>query len=425
MTTNWAGNVTFGAAAVHRPSSVAELQNLVAGSVRARALGTGHSFNRLADTTGDLISVAGLPAVMDIDAARSTVTVAAGVRYGDLALHLDRHGYALHNLGSLPHISVAGACATGTHGSGVGNGNLATAVSAVDLVTATGELVHLDRTHEDFPAVVVGLGAFGIISTVTLDIQPTFAMRQYVYDGLAFDVALANFRDIVGAAYSVSLFTDWTGNGFNQIWVKQRLDSAAVDSGEGGSATLPDEWFGARVADGPRHPVPGMATEHCTPQLGEPGPWLARLPHFRLEFRPSAGEELQTEYLLPLEHAGPALTALAGIADRIAPVLHISEIRTVAGDELWLSPNYRRDSVALHFTWVADIDAVSVVIDLVESRLAAFGPRPHWGKLFRTSPEILSGQYERWWDFVALMGRYDPYGTFRNEMLDRYFPADR
>jgi alditol oxidase len=422
MTTNWAGNVTFGAAAVHRPSSVAELQSLVAGSARARALGTGHSFNRLADTTGDLISVAGLPPVMDIDAARSTVTVAAGIRYGDLAEHLDRNGYALHNLGSLPHISVAGACATGTHGSGVGNGNLATAVSAVDLVTSTGELVHLDRTHEDFPAVVVGLGAFGIMSAVTLDIQPTFSMRQYVYDGLAFDVALENFRDIVGAAYSVSLFTDWAGGGFNQIWVKQRVDGGPGDSSGGAP---PAQWYGARIADGPRHPVPGMPTANCTQQLGEPGPWLTRLPHFRLEFTPSSGEELQTEYLLPLQQAEAALTALAGIADRIAPVLQISEIRTVAGDELWLSPNYRRDSVALHFTWVADTDAVSPVVDLIEARLTGFKPRPHWGKLFRTGPEILSGQYERWWDFAARMGRYDPYGTFRNDMLDQYFPADR
>lgn len=413
--TNWAGNVTFGAAQVHRPTSVSQVQEIVAASSRIRALGTGHSFNTLADTTGDLISVADLPRVMDIDTTTSTVTVAAGVRYGELVGHLHSAGYALHNLGSLPHISIAGACATGTHGSGVGNGNLSTAVSGVELVSASGDRHRLSRSDADFPGVVVALGALGVVTSLTLDIQPTFEMAQYVYDNLPFESALAHFDEIMGSAYSVSLFTDWTGAGFNQVWVKHRLDeNTAVATGD---------WFGATAADGPRHPVPGMPVGNCTEQLGVPGPWPSRLPHFRLEFTPSSGDELQSEFLVAKADAVAALTALDGIRDQIAPVLQISEIRTVAADDLWLSPSYRRDSVALHFTWIGDGAAVAPVLDLVEQRLADFAPRPHWGKLFVTRPDVLSGRYERLADFESLMIRYDPAGIFRNTMLDRYFPT--
>jgi xylitol oxidase len=412
--TNWAGNVTFGAARVHRPTSVRQVQDIVGESRRARALGTGHSFNQIADTTGDLVSVADLPQVMDIDSARSTVSVSAGIRYGELVGHLYRAGYALHNLGSLPHISIAGACATGTHGSGETNGNLSTAVAGLNLVTAAGDVVSLTRSDDDFAGAVVALGALGVVTGLTLDVQPTFDVAQYVYDGLPFEQALRNLDEIEGTAYSVSLFTDWKGAGFNQVWRKHRLDHESVP-------TPPGRWFGATLADGPRHPVPGMQVENCTEQLGVPGPWQDRLPHFRLEFTPSSGDELQSEFLVDRVDAVAALTALDGIRERIAPVLQISEIRTVAADDLWLSPSYRRESVALHFTWIGDGEAVTPVLALVEERLAEFAPRPHWGKLFDTPPELLGGRYERWADFAALTARYDPANTFGNTLLDRCF----
>jgi xylitol oxidase len=418
--TNWAGNITFTAARRHSPSSVEELQHLVAGAERVRALGTGHSFNRIADTPGDLVSLTGIPPTMDIDAANATVTVGAAIRYGELAAHLHASGYALHNLGSLPHISVAGACATGTHGSGVGNGSLSTAVAAMELVTADGELAVLCRgaDGEDgdvFPGAVVGLGALGIVTSLTLNIQPTFEVEQYVYEGLPFEQATEHHADIFASGYSVSLFTDWTGSGFNQVWRKQRVDTR--------DGTPQRHWMGARLADGPRHPVPGMSATNCTEQLGVPGPWHTRLPHFRLEFTPSSGDELQSEYFVPRHLAADALRAIDGIRDRVAKVLQISEIRTIAADDLWLSPAYARDSVALHFTWIKDIDAVTPVLAAIEERLADFQARPHWGKVFTTSAEVVRGLYERWPDFVELLHRYDPAGKFRNEMLDRYFPG--
>jgi xylitol oxidase len=417
--TNWAGNVTFSAQRVRRPASVGELRRIVAGSERVRALGTGHSFNPIADTPGDLVSVAGLPKVMEIDAGRATVTVSAGLRYGELAGPLNEAGWALRNLGSLPHISIAGACATGTHGSGDGNGNLATAVSALQMVTADGDVVTASREDdgERFGGLVVALGTLGIVTSLTLDLVPAFRVRQYVYEGLPRDQLDEHLADIFASAYSVSLFTGWRGGKINQVW-RKCLAGAGDSPGPARS-----RWLGAAPADGPRHPVPGMPAAYCTQQLGVPGPWHERLPHFRLEFTPSSGEELQSEYLVPREHAVEALAAIDRIRDRVAPVLQISEIRTVAADGLWLSPSYRRPSMAIHFTWIKDTGAVRPVLAAIEDQLAPLRARPHWGKLFTVSPAAVRGLYQRLPDFQRLRGRYDPAGKFGNELVDSYVPA--
>jgi xylitol oxidase len=412
---NWAGNVAFTAQRYHRPASIGELQRLVVSSERARAVGTRHSFSRIADGPGDLISVAGLPKVIDIDSGRAAVTVSAGVRYGELAERLNEAGYALRNLGSLPHISIAGACATGTHGSGDTNGNLATAVSALQMVTAGGDLATLSRDGdgEAFRGAVVGLGALGIVTSLTLDLVPAFCIRQYVYQGLPRDQMDEHLAEIFASAYSVSLFTDWRRPGIRQVWLKRLADEPAV----------PQHWLGAVLADGPRHPVPGVSPVHCTEQLGAPGPWHLRLPHFRLEFTPSTGEELQSEYLVPREHASEALAAVGRVRDRVTPVLQISEIRTVAPDDLWLSPCYQRPSVAIHFTWINDPEAVTPALAAIEDELAPLRARPHWAKLFSVSPAALRGLYQRLPDFQRLRGEYDPAGKFGNDLVDAYVPA--
>ena len=391
---------------------------MVAESTRVRALGTGHSFNRIADTTGDLISTAALPTVADIDTAAATVTAGAGVRYGDLAQRLDAAGWALPNLGSLPHISVAGACATATHGSGDRNRNLPAAVRALDLVTADGSLLTLDRADSGrFPGAVVGLGALGIVTTLTLDLVPAFQVRQHVYEDLPAGQLTGHFDEIMGAAYSVSVFTGWQGGRHSQVWLKHR-------EGDPETFTAGRPWHGARPADGPRHPVPGMPAATTTPQGGVPGPWHERLPHFRLGFTPSSGTELQTEYLLPRQAAVPAIEALSGLGELFAPVLQISEIRTVAADEAWLSTAYRQDSVALHFTWILDTGAVLPVIAAVERELVPLGARPHWGKVSGMAPEAVRARYPRWDDFRALARSLDPAGKFRNDFMDGYFPRE-
>ncbi|MFJ8870898.1 FAD-binding protein [Streptomyces sp. NPDC102473] len=413
--TNWAGNITFGAKQFHAPTSIAELQDIVSASSAVRALGTGHSFNTVADTHGDLISVAGLPRSVEIDREAGTATVSAGLRFGELTGTLHRSGFALHNLGSLPHISVAGACATGTHGSGVGNRSLAGAVRALELVTADGRLERLERGDADFAGAVVSLGALGVVTRLTLDLVPAFEIQQWVYEGLPQEPLLDHFDEIMAEAYSVSLFTGWHGGPVDQVWLKQRV---AAD----GPGTVPHRWHGATLAEGPRHPVPGVAAEHCTRQQGLPGPWHARLPHFRLEFTPSNGEELQSEYFVARRDAVAAYRALDRIRQRIAPLLQIGEIRTVAGDDLWLSPAQGRDSVAFHFTWVPDTAAVTPVLGAIEEALAPFGARPHWGKVFTTPPGSLRELYGHHADFERLAARLDPTGTFRNDFLARHFP---
>jgi len=415
--TNWAGNVTYRAGRVHFPRTVDQLQELVAASTSVRPLGTGHSFNRIADTTGALISVADVPQTCVIDPTRSTVTVSAGMRYGELAAHLHEAGYALRSLGSLPHISVAGAIATGTHGSGDTVGSLATAVAALQMVTADGELTYVSRETdgEEFCGTVVGLGALGIVTRVTLHVVPTYEMRQWVYDDLPRTALVEHVDAIFASAYSVSLFTDWRSEGVDHVWLKHRMHGS-------GTVEPPTDWLGATLADGPRHPIVGMPVENCTEQLGVPGPWHERLPHFRREFMPSSGQELQSEYFLPREHVLDALEAIERIRHRVGPLVQVSEIRTVARDDLWLSPSHGHHTVAIHFTWVPDTTAVTPVLGALQEQLAPFRPRPHWGKLFSTSPQTLACGYARYADFTALMARHDPTGKFRNQLLDRWFP---
>ena len=415
--TNWARSITFGAVRVDAPTLVEQLQELVARSARVRALGSGHSFSDIADTPGVLVSLAGLPQHVEVHAEQSTATVSAGIRYTELCRRLHAHGYALHNLGSLPHISVAGSCATATHGSGDGNGNLATAVSAIDLVTADGSLKTLSRTADGdvFDGGVVGLGSVGVVTSLTLDLQPAFDVRQHVYEGLSFDVLAERTDDIFAGGYSVSVFTDWRGSRVDQVWVKRRTDDPRAPAAA---------FFGARPANAARHPIPGMPADNCTEQMGVPGPWYERLPHFRPDFTPSSGEELQSEYLLPRRHAVDALDAVRRIGHRVAPVLQISELRTVASDRLWMSPSYGRDVLGIHFTWVDDMDAVTPVVGLVEGALAPFDAAPHWGKLSTISADVVRALYPRLKDFQDLVHTHDPDRKFRNAYVDRYLLED-
>ncbi|MBB6472115.1 D-arabinono-1,4-lactone oxidase [Sphaerisporangium rubeum] len=414
--TNWAGNLVFSASEVVRPGSVGELAGVVGRERSVRVLGSGHSFNDVADSEGVLVSVAGLPEVVDVDSAAGVVKVAAGMRYAEVARRLDEKGLSLHNMASLPHISVAGSVATGTHGSGDGNGSLATAVVEVEMVTAEGDVVTIRRgEHEAFDGAVVALGALGVVTSLTLEVGPSFQVRQQVFEGLPFEALDDHFDAIMSGAYSVSLFTQWHGDTVGQIWMKRR---------DGDPDVPEDGVFGAAPATEPRHPIPGVSAEHCTQQLGVPGPWHERLPHFRPGFTPSAGEELQTEFLLPRSRILPALHALRAIQDRIAPVLQISEIRTMTADDLWLSPSQGRDTVGVHFTWIKDTEAVIPVVSLIDDHLGPYDARPHWGKVFTTSAETLRSRYEHWDDFHGLMRHHDPSGKFANAYIRRLFGKD-
>jgi xylitol oxidase len=317
-------------------------------------------------------------------------------------------GFAASLSASLPHISVAGAVSTATHGSGEKNRNLAAAVRGLMIVTASGETLSLSRGEAEFDGAVVALGALGVVTEMTLDIQPAFDVRQDLYVGLPFTALLDNLDALEASAYSVSLFTAWRGEHIDLVWLKSLAD-APPRSGD---------LFGARPAERPYHPIITMDAAPCTEQMGVAGPSYLRLPHFRMEFQPSAGAELQSEYFVARRDAVGALEALKAIQDRIAPHLMISEIRTIAAEESWLSMNYRQDSLAFHFTWQQDWPAVSKVLPQIEAALAPFAPRPHWGKLFTMAPAEVQSRYARLGDFRALLGRHDPAGKFRNAFVD-------
>jgi xylitol oxidase len=402
---NWAGTHVYAARAIHRPETINALQALLARAPQIRVLGTRHCFNDIADAD-ELVSLEGLD--LGVEVGDGCVTCPGAMRYGDLARALEPHGLALHNLASLPHISVAGAVATATHGSGERLGNLATAVAALELVTSAGELVRLERGDDGFDGAVVALGALGAVTRITLDAEAFYAVRQRVYVDLAWGALLDGLDELMAAGDSVSVFTRW-GAAAGDVWVKTRGD----DPGDG-------ELLGARAATAERHPIPAIDPVHTTPQLGVAGPWYERLPHFRMGFTPSAGAEIQSEYHVPRAHATAAIAALRELGDRMAPVLLVSEMRAVAADALWLSPQFERDTLGFHFTWKREPDAVAALLPELEAALAPFGARPHWGKLFATAPA-----YPRAGDFRALMARLDPRGAFRNAFVDRVLAGDK
>lgn len=407
---NWAGNHIFEAPVIAHPANVEDLQELVAGANRVRALGSRHSFNSIADSSGTLAVLDRFEPNVLVDAQAMTATVSGGTRYGVLAAELQRQGFPLHNLASLPHISVAGAVATATHGSGDSNRNLAAAVTALEMVTADGTILSAGRGDPSFEGMVVGLGALGIVTRLTLDLEPSYHVSQTVYENLDWDRVLEDFDNVTSAAYSVSLFTDWSGPKINQAWLKRKTS-------EPGHSVPEDEFFGGRPATVARHPLPSLPGSSCTQQLGISGPWSDRLAHFRMDFTPSKGDELQSEYLIPREHALDALQAVRSLSDLISPLLLVGEVRTVAGDDLWLSPSYGGDRVGLHFTWRRDQHAVKAILSQLEAELAPFAARPHWGKLFHCGASTLAPLYPRFGAFIELADRLDPEGKFRNSLL--------
>jgi xylitol oxidase len=409
--TNWAGNLAYSTNRIDFPATVEEAVEIVKKSPKLRPLGSQHSFNTIADSEEKLVSSKRLNRIISLDEESMSVTVEAGIKYGELIEYLHKHGYALHNLASLPHISVAGSVATATHGSGVKNGNLATGVSAIEFINAAGNVVRLSTEDgELFNGAVVNLGALGFVTRLTLDLRPTFNMKQVVYRNLPMEQLRENFHAIMSSGYSVSLFTNWRNRNINQVWIKYLADA---------KETPAPEFYGARLAERNMHPVEDQSAESCTEQMGVAGPWFERLPHFKMGFTPSTGKELQSEYFVPLENGYEALMAVEKLHSKIEPHLFISEIRTIDADNLWMSPCYKKACVAIHTTWKQDWNSVVNLLPLMEKQLVPFNPRPHWGKLFTLQPSVLHARIEQLGEFRKLVERHDPEGKFRNAFLKK------
>ena len=413
---NWAGNTRFKAARFHHPTSIADLQEIVRDSSKVRVIGSRHCFNDIADTTGDLISLASLENAVTIDNERHRATVNAGITYRELCPHLHAAGYALHNMASLDHITVIGACSSATHGSGDAHGNLATAISGLEMITANGDSVTLTREKDGdrFLGSVVALGALGVVAKVTLDLLPAFSIQQHAYKQLPLKNLDASFDAIMATGYSVSLFPTWQEDYVESFWVKRQVVE---------EIQAPAILFDAHLAaegelwDDPRWINP--PDRHWT-EMGTAGPWHERLPHFVLDDAQAEGDELQSEYFIARDNAVAAIKVVAGLRRQMASILAISEIRTVAADKLWLSTAYGHDVVAIHFNWLKDWPGVKRFLPVLEAHLAPFQPRPHWGKLFAMPPTQVQAAYPRIADFQALARDFDPDGKFRNAYLDRY-----
>jgi len=405
--TNWAGNITFSPKRWLMPETIDALQEAVAAHRKVRIAGSRHSFNAIVDSNDTIISTENLNRVIQIDNEAMSVMVEGGACYGDVATTIERKGYALANLASLPHISIAGAVATATHGSGVNNGNLAAAVTGLQIVTADGSLALFSReTHpSEFDGMVVNLGALGAVATLTLRLEPSFQLCQQVFQHVPLALALENIDALLGCAYSVSLFTTYGDRTIDQVWVKRRIDQGPPIS----------ELLGIAPATEKLHPLAGHDAACCTTQQGIVGPWHERLPHFCMEFTPSSGDELQSEYFIPREHTAAAYHALLALSAEIQPLLYVSEIRTVKEDALWLSPAYGRDVTAFHFTWRQQPSRVLAVLEKIESLLLPLGAQPHWGKVYIKPPT----GYAKMADFRSLRQSFDLGGKFVNPYIAR------
>ena len=411
---NWAGNLTYRASEIAHPASLDELREVLGRGGPVRMLGSRHCFNDVADTDGILVALDRMPRVFEIAPERDAVRVSGGLRYGDIAPLLEAEGLALANLASLPHISVAGAVATGTHGSGDAIGSLASAVRALTIVTPAGETRSLRRGDDDFDGAVVSLGALGAVVDVTLDVEPTYEVAQFVFEHPDWEAILRDFEEVTAAGTSVSIFSTWQRTDIaDQIWVKQRLPEAHESARESLF-----EKLGAEAAVSKRHPILGVDPVACTEQGGVGGPWFERLPHFKLEFTPSAGAEIQTEYLVPRADAVAAIQAVRQLAGQIAPLLLVNEIRTVKADDLWLSSSSGTDAVGIHFTWKPEEAAVRALLPIIEAALPTTA-RPHWGKVFELDAAEVRSRYPRFDDFAALAARFDPERRLVNPYMER------
>ncbi len=407
---NWAGNIGYSSADLRTPATVAELQELVSTSPKVRATGTRHSFSRVVDTSGVLVSTAGLGHAVEIDEVRGLAWVPAAATYAHVASVLEDAGWALHNMGSLPHISVAGACATGTHGSGVGNGCLASRVVEVEAVAGSGELVTGRAGDPDFGGLVLSLGSWGVTTRLAVRVEPSYSVSQEVVLDMPMASVARDIQGILAAAYSVSLFLSFRDPAVvDSAWLKQRsADGVALDS----------LWGGRRAAI-QVHPIIGFDPNAATDQLGSSGPWYERLPHFKPWFTPSAGDELQSEFFVPRDAASAVLLALSGRSGEFAAALQTMEIRTVASDEMWLSPFQGRETLAVHATWTSDFRLVRPALERLEDTLRPFEPRPHWGKVFLNfDKDWVASTYPGVSKYRELAERLDPDRRFVNDFVE-------
>ena len=435
---NWAKTVYYNHT-IHYPKTVEEIQHILQYHAKIRVLGSMHSFNNITklpqEFNGVYISMSNMNQVIKC-CRGERVTIQPGITFGELGEYLHERNFGFHNMASLPHITVGGAISTGTHGAGVFNGNLASHVMQVKLISADGKL----RTYRigqdpEFQHIPVSFGLAGIIVEIELDIVPDYDIQQCIYENLPFNtIKKSDYKTAFSSAYSFSIFTQWKNRKFTSIWAKYRLRKGRNGNEESIMIDCPD-MNKIKPSSNKVHPLPGGDTSFVSGGIGknykEPG--YVGLPHFLMEGVPSQGEELQSEYFVSSHMFDVVIEVLFHHFEenpKLYDLLYVSEMRFVAGDKLTLSPQHvLGSSIGFHFTWKKEFDQVVDALKGIENVLKPYNALPHMGKLFTMTGRELEGKYgqRNLRAFQSFVAPLDPLKKFVNPFLQNLIllPTDK
>ncbi|NBE50489.1 D-arabinono-1,4-lactone oxidase [Streptomyces boluensis] len=428
---NWSGSVRSSPARVVAPASTEEvaaaLKDAGRDGLRVKPLGSGHSFSPVAATEGVMLRMDRLDGLLSVDRASGLVTVQGGMPLYRLNPLLAEHGLALENMGDIDRQTITGAISTGTHGTGVGFGSISTQLRAMTLVLADGSTVHCsaDERPELFAAARVGLGALGVITSVTLQCVPAFALRA-VEEPMPLDQVLDELDDLVDGNDHFEFF--WfphTRTALTRRLTRLPADTPLQPVGRL-RAWFDDEFvtntaFEGLLRLGTAYPrtVPGI-TRLVTGALS--GREFTDASHRVFASRRDVRFH-EGEYAFAREHAADVIRRIARWVDtHDEKVAFPLEVRFVAADDIPLAPTYRRTSAYIAFhqyhrmPYQGYFDAVQDIFDSVDGR-------PHWGKMHRLDAARLRTRYPRFDAFVALRDALDPTGVFRNDYLDTVLGA--
>lgn len=428
---NWGRSASVRPVRVERPRSPEGVQRAVkaaqAQGLTVKAVGAGHSFTGIAVAPGVLLELDDMQGLVSADAGSGLVTVLGGTRLHRMPGLLAPYGLAMQNLGDIDRQSIAGAIATGTHGTGKGFGGIATQVRGLTLVTAEGEFLRIDaeRNADMLSGAVVGLGALGIVVEVTLQCVPAFLLHA-VDSRVPIDDALETLHERAADADHLEFY--WHPHTDVALMKTQtRLPESAarhpipmlrrwVDE-----TVLSNGVFGAYCAASRIAPAIIPPFNRLAVRLTGHAEYTDRSHRVLVHDRAVRFREM--EYAIPADDVVPAVQAIRKLIDQRGWRIEFPiEVRFAAADDLWLSTAYGRDSayVAVHRYWRADPRAY---FDAVEQIMLDLGGRPHWGKLHSLDDEQLRARYPRFDDFLALRNRLDPGRLFGNRHLERVLGA--
>uniref|UniRef100_A0A915D0Y3 FAD-binding PCMH-type domain-containing protein n=1 Tax=Ditylenchus dipsaci TaxID=166011 RepID=A0A915D0Y3_9BILA len=414
---NWGGNFNFSTQDIKYPTTTAGVQQLVKECKgKIRPVGTRHSFSEIANTNDTLICLVHMNLILSVDPSVPSVTVQAGITYTDLIPFLQSIGLAIPMMASLGEISIAGAINTAVHGSGAGIGNLATQVLGLQMVLADGSVVQYSKGQNDteLAAATVGLGALGIVTQVTLQAQPTYNLAINVFENMDMSVLDTQLYNITHSGYAINMWSTFGTPGvLDQVWITTKVDSNGVNA-YGNVSQL----YGAPAATAQSSPIAALPPTYVVPQMGIVGPYYERLTDYDLGLSGQEGQQTQSEYYVDFDDFVPALKALQTLSAEINAVVYVALFRITEKDELWMSPQYKKTTMAIHFSWQPKLDQVMALLPKIEAALAPFNPIPHWGKLYTLKPEQylpLLPKYPEWREQVEL---HDPTHKFRNKWLE-------